>query len=433
MLQNAILSGTWPRIRANNSKNVQHPSARSPLNENLDKRSKKCENRIKIFIKTTKTVEGSQTSDNEKINGKNNQKLADSSAHSYKAPKLTYDLVTADNSAVHSSFDDEAESLFAKQALLSEEYIGFSFDSTTSLGGDVFDSFDSISDVSDPSLNTEADQLERCLADIRPRKISVESIPERDVYTHLRPSSNCIFDYNFPNGSLHRSFSNVSLAVEPPRAYGVRDLRSETNLNQLKEHIICGQRYKDENSNFLGSKPRNAPNRLSKSETNIKQALCDILIPLNSGNIVYESHVPRRKPRNKAKIFASREELESDFEAMSLDYYESLCYLKQKDVDACRVAGPGIKNGTAGKLSTFYLFTDKDNTKHLKVFVTGPRLVPPKLEVKCLAECFYSVSYLPDRVGWYYINVLWRGKHVKGSPFHVVMLLPKKKVWFKRD
>ena len=412
MLHNAILAGgTWPRSRPSQSSNTHEPTNRWNVPQRSQKPSEKHLYNRKVVINEV-----------EADLGYDDGHICQENAPNIETPKFTYDLLSEPSS----SESDEHGPLF------SEDFLGVSFDSCNSYG-DIFESFDTVSEVSTLSLNTDADRLERCLAGLRPRKISVDSTVE-NFFTRTRSDSqNCIFDYNFKNGSLHGSFSNVSLcAMDTSWTYGIRDLRSETNLQKLKEHIITGQLHKDQNANHLDVADRKR-NRLSRSESDLCEKHRDILLPLNIGHITYDKGLPKRQPRPRFKVFSSKEDLEPHFEAMSLDYYESLCYLRRKDIESCRVTGSGVKNGTAGKKTTFYIFTEKDKGDSLKIYITGPRLVPPEHEVTTLTDCFYSVSYLPERVGWYCISVLWRGKHVPGSPFRVVMLLPKRKIWFKMN
>lgn len=410
MLQNAILAGgTWPRVRP--SQSYKHkPSNHWKFPQRLEKSGRNYSSNKQVLDKEIGVY----------LDNKNE------AAHGggIEAPKLTYDLLSSGPSSSQSS---------EHEALFSEEYLGVSFDSCTSFG-DMFESFDTVSDVSNLSLCTDADRMEKCLADLRPRKISIDSASDGYSSKRNNCSRNCVFDYDFRNGSLRGSFSNVSLcAIDTSWTYGIRDLRSETQLQKLKEHIISGQQYKDQNANYLQVKDRYVSNRISRSESDLFNKYQDILIPLNAGHITYQKGLPSRQPRPRFKVFSSKDELEPDFEAMSLDYYESLCYLRRKDIESCRVTGAGIKHGTVGKRVTFYIFTEKDKGQNLRIYITGPRLVPPEYTVTTLTDCFYSISYFPDRVGWYCISVLWRGKHVCGSPFHVMMLLPKRKIWFKMN
>jgi len=403
MLQNAILAGgTWPRSRPSQGY-TPRSSYRWNFAQSLGKSFSSSAKERMFGFKETKVNTGKQQ------NG-------------IEAPKLTYDLLSSGTPSSHSS---------EHEALFSEEFLGVSFDSSTSFG-DMFESFDTVSDVSSLSICTDTDRLEKCLADLTPRKISIDCAI--GGFNTKQNSTNCVFDYDFCNGSLHGSFGNISLcAIDTTWTYGIRDLRSETNLQKLKEHIITGQQYKDQNANYLHVKDCKIKKRLSRSESDLSEKCRDILIPLNAGHITYQRDLPPKQPRQRYKVFSSKEELEPDFEAMSLDYYESLCYLRRKDIESCRVTGAGVKNGTVGKRAVFYIFTEKEKGDHLKIYISGPRLVPPEYQLATLTECFYSVSYLPERVGWYRICVLWRGRHVTGSPFHALMLLPKRKIWFQMD
>ena len=413
MLQNAILAGgTWPRSGSSQKNASREPVNRWHVPQRLRKPSKHCMSNRKVVIHEDDGNFSFIEEDNVQENTRN-----------IEAPTLTYDLLSSETSSNQSSENDP---------LFSEDYLGVSFDSCTSYG-DIFGSFDTVSEVSSLSVCTDADRVERCLADLRPRMISIDSTIDGYSIKSRKDSLNCIFDYRFENGSLHGSFSNVSLcAIDTSWTYGLRDLRSETNLHRLKEHIIFGEQNKELNNNYLKVKDKRI-NRLSRSESDLSEKCRDVLIPLNAGSIAYDKGRPSTQPRQRYKVFSSKEELEADYRSVSLDYHESLCYLRQKDIESCRVTGPGVKNGVAGKKATFYIFTEKDKQENLKIYIKGPRLVPPEHELTTLTECFYSISYFPERVGSYCISVLWRGKHVSGSPFRIVMLLPKRKVWFKME
>ena len=416
MLNNAILAGgTWPRSRPRPSKGTRKTQHQWNI-PCCPQEPARCQCDYERVFSSEKQEDDS--TDKQVKTGRVGAEIGQNHL-TVETPKLTYDLLKCDSPVIPSRRSNH---------LLSEDFHGASFDSCNSFG-DIFDSFDTVTEASNLSLYPDADQVERGLADLKPRKISADS------YGDLCSSNSqcCVLDYKFRNGSLRGSFGNVSLcALEAPRAFGVRDLRSETNLTMLKEHIISGQQYRDENANYLRLDDHKR-NRLSRSESSLTDRFRDILIPLNSGYIAYEKRLHQRKPRTRYKVFSSKEEIQTDFEAFAMGYQGSLSYLKQRDIESCRVTGPGVNNGTAGRRTTFYIFTEKDKKEYLKIYIIGPRLVPPKHEVATLTDCFYSVSYLPERVGWYSINVLWHGKHVIGSPFRVLMLLPKQKVWFKMD
>ncbi len=334
---------------------------------------------------------------------------------------------------------------------LSDDFLGVSIDSNAS-SVDVFESFDTVSQISTLSQFSESEKIEKCfptdLSIVKASQNADNLIDNNEAQLLL----NCPYDktyYDF----IHGSFSDVSLS-EPKdrfRAFGIRDLKSETNLSDLKEHILCAERNKDpaaviskwsvtaEGRDRFGTTVLKkdpscgaASKELAvfeKREKSKSPRAGDLLISLSAGYTFIDKS--QKEPRNRSKVFSSLQSI--DNEGMTMSYIDSLRYIKQRDVETCRASGPGLKDGIAGKKTTFYIFSDKDNAKLLKVYVTGPRLVPPKMEFACLAEGFYSVSYWPERVGWYVVNVLWKGKHISGSPFHVLMLLPKRKVWIKRS
>eukprot|EP00794_Sanderia_malayensis_P003182 gene3183-3653_t len=330
---------------------------------------------------------------------------------------------------------------------IGEEFFGFSVDSNVS-SFDVFESFDTVSVLSFVSQLSDSERIEKkCHVNNEINTTAVSVKLSHDDADNLRVHNsneesvlldNAPFDSSSYYGFIRGSFGDVSPLTKPRnhqqfRTYGIRDLKSETNLSDLKEHILCAEQNK-------GPRALTPNRRFSAFAQQRGQLLTvtpprgDLLLSLSSGYISYERFHERKycsNNKNHSKIFSSLQNIDSN--TMALSYIDSVKFLKQKDAEACRASGPGLKDGIAGEKTTFYIFTDKDNLRMLKVYITGPRLTPPNIEFSCLVEGFYSVSYLPDRVGWYYVNVLWKGRHVPGSPFHVLMLLPKRKVWIKHS
>ncbi len=320
------------------------------------------------------------------------------------------------------------EKAHAVNSKISQDCLGVSVDSTVS---SVFESFETVSEISTLSQGSDGERIEKCFSDLLSATKVCQDVAA-DNLTVYNDAANQNGTTNNQNNRLcyagfaHGSFQDVSLAELNCGWYGIRDLKSETSLNNLKEHILCAERNREPSS----KQPIVDGCGITG---NLGSPFRDKLISLSSGYI-FSQNLPEKPTkvaaRKKSKIFASLQEIDKD--SMTSCYFDSLRYLKQKDVESCRASGPGLKHGTVGQRATFYIFSDKDNSKLLKVYISGPRMMPPKNELNCLAEGFYSVTYWPDRVGWYTVNILWRAKHIAGSPYQVLMLLPKRQVWVKR-
>lgn len=430
MLNNAINTGTWPpsRLEAKSPHKRSTHLYQQKVNSQLDKKPRYQQSHTKIIVNLTSAKPSRATPHYRTEKPEDRCEQADEvyiskwkvCCEQQPRGKVVYSIAAT----THGSIVDSAEAKVADtQAKITDSFAGSSLDwSSSPTPTDVFESFDTVSEISALSQFSDGEKIEKCFSDLAP----CAAFEEVHAYDLVFPDS---ASKNFLDpGFLHGSFTNVSLC-EPSfrfRSYGVRDLKSETSLNSLKEHILTAQRNKQPGEGDHCSKTI-----LTARPEHSSGLLHDRIIPLNSGYIVYKDTINNRASVNRDKIFSSSSDIDND--TATMNYFHSLQYLKQKDVESCRASGPGLQDGTAGDKVTFYVFTDKDNYKLLKVLLTGPRLVPPTSEVTSLAEGFYAVTYWPDRVGWYVINVLWRGRHISGSPFQVLMLLPKRNIWVKRS
>ncbi len=85
-----------------------------------------------------------------------------------------------------------------------------------------------------------------------------------------------------------------------------------------------------------------------------------------------------------------------------------------------KVDGEGIHNGVRASLPTQFIVDTKEaGLATLEMTIRDPEgnIIPPIIENN--NDGTYNVSYTPEDVGRYTINVLYGGQHVKDSPFNV--------------
>ncbi|XP_070558718.1 filamin-A-like isoform X3 [Ptychodera flava] len=85
------------------------------------------------------------------------------------------------------------------------------------------------------------------------------------------------------------------------------------------------------------------------------------------------------------------------------------------DPSKCRAHGPGLKGGHINKPATFTIETGDAGTGALGLTVEGPS--EAKIDCKDNGDGSCSVSYVPDQIGEYNINITFAEQHIPGSPF----------------
>ena len=102
------------------------------------------------------------------------------------------------------------------------------------------------------------------------------------------------------------------------------------------------------------------------------------------------------------------------------------------DEQTCRASGKGLRQATVGEPSEFYISTGPGHSDSLNISVSFSGFCIPDAELMCIQNNNYLLTYWPERVGNYVIEVNWKGKRARGSPFHVKALLPKSNIWVRR-
>ena len=179
-----------------------------------------------------------------------------------------------------------------------------------------------------------------------------------------------------------------------------KSIKSEKTIKSIKSDDTLISR--DENNNLLSPIPKKA-----KSKKRVSKVSCE----------------------SSDSVIARKSDSSTDRSSSKLEFWD---WIDDDFIGPFRICGRGLTKPVVGELSNFYIFTEQDCSDHLKVFIAGPGMYPPKLEFDCLTDTFYRIVYWPERVGHYTIHVKWKGWHVQNSPFKVTALLPKCIVWVKK-
>jgi len=91
------------------------------------------------------------------------------------------------------------------------------------------------------------------------------------------------------------------------------------------------------------------------------------------------------------------------------------------DASKCKSSGRGLHNATAGEASTFTVDASGAGRGAIMVGVEGPVIPAREMIVRHTGNNVYSVNYVLEEPGDYVLQVLWAGKHIPGSPFHLTV------------
>jgi filamin len=91
------------------------------------------------------------------------------------------------------------------------------------------------------------------------------------------------------------------------------------------------------------------------------------------------------------------------------------------DASKCKSSGRGLHNATAGEASTFTVDASGAGRGAIMVGVEGPVIPAREIIVRHTGNNVYSVNYVLEEPGDYILQVLWAGKHIPGSPFHLTV------------
>lgn len=87
--------------------------------------------------------------------------------------------------------------------------------------------------------------------------------------------------------------------------------------------------------------------------------------------------------------------------------------------EECTVHGEGLERGTKNQECSFEVISTYNDLFYLQVHVKEGLKGEVSTEVECLKEGVYKVSYKPKTSGSITVEIMWRGKHLNGSPFKV--------------
>ncbi|XP_077979659.1 filamin-A-like [Glandiceps talaboti] len=85
------------------------------------------------------------------------------------------------------------------------------------------------------------------------------------------------------------------------------------------------------------------------------------------------------------------------------------------DPTKCRAYGPGLKGGHVKKPANFTIETGEAGPGALGLTVEGPS--EAKIDCKDNGDGSCSVSYMPEDIGEYNVNITFADQHIPGSPF----------------
>ena len=93
------------------------------------------------------------------------------------------------------------------------------------------------------------------------------------------------------------------------------------------------------------------------------------------------------------------------------------------DASKCKSKGVGLQRASIGQEATFEVDASRaaDGRSTIMVGVDGPSVPAEQISVKHVGDYQFHVSYTLDQPGDYTLHVLWAGKHIPGSPFHVTV------------
>ncbi|KAL3876827.1 hypothetical protein ACJMK2_034617 [Sinanodonta woodiana] len=109
-----------------------------------------------------------------------------------------------------------------------------------------------------------------------------------------------------------------------------------------------------------------------------------------------------------------RHEVQMCYEGVAVEGSPFQCLVDSVDDGYVSVFGPGLVGGMCGQMESFNVVTKSGTLKDLAVTIDGPTKTDLKREDKGDRT---TLSYLPMTSGAYNINIKYKGKPIKGSPF----------------
>lgn len=110
-----------------------------------------------------------------------------------------------------------------------------------------------------------------------------------------------------------------------------------------------------------------------------------------------------------------RHEVQMCYEGAAIDGSPFQCLVDSVDGGYISVFGPGLVGGLSGQTESFTVVAKSGNLSNVAVTIDGPSKTDVKREEKGDKVTF---SYMPMSPGAYNINIKYKGKDIKGSPFN---------------
>ena len=100
-------------------------------------------------------------------------------------------------------------------------------------------------------------------------------------------------------------------------------------------------------------------------------------------------------------------------------------HIEPANAFGCSASGMGLERGVVGETAEFKVGCISGGTGTLQIEIEDPS-GNIHTDVAELSRRDYIVKYIPNKAGFYTINILWDGTHVQGSPFTAQVVDPKK-------
>ena len=97
------------------------------------------------------------------------------------------------------------------------------------------------------------------------------------------------------------------------------------------------------------------------------------------------------------------------------------CLLISGDASKCTSKGSGLRVAHVGEPAAFTVDASNAGRGAIMVGVEGPVIPAKEIIVRHTGQNVYSVNYVLEETGDYILQVLWAGKHIPGSPFHLTV------------
>lgn len=256
-----------------------------------------------------------------------------------------------------------------------------------------------------------------------PLRLKTASLPELSPPSCLDPNgsvraSKFLYDYSTKDESdSSKSHCEALNNIEDSKVSILSSNTSQIDMsnNDNNDH------NSNNNSNNSNNLTETLPSLLFNDEVDIQEDIStnDKIIPLHATTI---SRTERNGAKTKTRNYFKRKSRKSN---KCLDKNNS-------GTEECTAHGESLCKAKAYQPATFYVqFEKASSAEYTEIRISGPRIIPPVMKASMARGDTHEITYWPNAVGIYIISIIFKGNHIKCSPFEVDVGFEESTIWLK--